>query len=157
MTSSRLWPHVRVHASGCTRSRSTGSACSSSSARPVRRTKCRISPSGFVGDFCIGASLASTSAAASFDASSDEPGGRVTLTWTLPSSNGGRKSAPSRGQLPAADADQHPGRAGAAAGPAHAEADQVAGHPLQQPQQEAVAARGASPATAAAGSTTAPA
>ena len=31
-----------------------------------------------------------------FDASSDEPGGSVTLTWMLPSSNGGRKSRPSR-------------------------------------------------------------
>ena len=31
-----------------------------------------------------------------FDASSDEPGGSVTLTSTLPSSNGGRKSRPSR-------------------------------------------------------------
>ena len=76
----------------------------------MRRTKCRISPFGFAGDFCSDRNFASTIADAWFDASSDDPGGSVTLTWTLPSSNGGRKSAPSVRQPPGADADQHPGQ-----------------------------------------------
>ena len=33
---------------------------------------------------------------AAYDALSDERGSRLTLIWMLPSSNGGRKSAPSR-------------------------------------------------------------
>ena len=65
----------------------TPSACSSSSARPVRRLKLatpRILPM-----------RSSTIAAIAFDVSSDVPGGSRTLTCTQPSSNGGRKSRPS--------------------------------------------------------------
>jgi hypothetical protein len=75
--------------------RLTGSACSSSSARPVRRVKWRTGPAGFAGVCRIVVSLASMSAAASLDAFRDEPAGRTTLICTEPSSNFGRKSAPS--------------------------------------------------------------
>ena len=71
-----------------------GSACSSISARPVRRKNTSTSPFGLAPDFWSARSLASTSLEVALDASSDDPGGSVTPTWTVPSSNGGRKSAP---------------------------------------------------------------
>ena len=118
-----------------------GSACSSSSARPVRRAKCRISPVRVRP--AISASLRACAIDDRrdiwFDASSDEPGGSVTLTCTLPSSNVGRKSAPRRRQLPGAERDEHPGQQEQKPGPRHAEADQVRRDPLQAAEQEAVA------------------
>ncbi|TWU20914.1 hypothetical protein Poly41_71700 [Novipirellula artificiosorum] len=72
----------------------TGEACSSISALPVRRTKYRISPSGLDALTCLSRKTASMEPDTWFDASSEEPAGNVTLTWTLPSSNGGRKSRP---------------------------------------------------------------
>ena len=57
-----------------------GSACSSSSARPVRRRNASTSPLGFASVFWSPLSLASTSFEAAFDASSDAPAGRVTFT-----------------------------------------------------------------------------
>ena len=74
----------------------TGIACSSSSARPVRRTNERISPSASCGEACIWRSVASMACAMLLDASSEEPGGNETLMRMLPSSNCGRKSRPSR-------------------------------------------------------------
>ena len=65
----------------------TPSACSSSSARPVRRPKLST-PFTFL-------IRSSTIPAMAFDVSSDVPGGRSTLTCTQPSLNGGRKSRPS--------------------------------------------------------------
>jgi hypothetical protein len=71
----------------------TGMACSSSSARPVRRTKESNSRVGSSAVARISFSLRSMILAASLDACSDEPGGRPTFTCTLPSSKSGRKLA----------------------------------------------------------------
>ena len=73
----------------------TGAACSSISARPVLLTKYKISPLGFPSDFCIARNLLSIKPLVLLDASREEPGGSVTLTRMLPSSNCGRKFLPS--------------------------------------------------------------
>ena len=57
-----------------------GSACSSSSARPVRRRNASTSPFGFASDFRRERNRSSADRVAAFEASSDAPDGRVTFT-----------------------------------------------------------------------------
>ena len=137
--SSRRWPAsgfmVRMYSPTL-----TGSACSSSSARPVRRTKCRIGPSGLSVDLLHRVELGvdqrrrprSTPSATS-------PAGSATLTCTLPSSNCGRKSAPSRVSCQALKPTSTQVSRSSDARPPHAEADQEACAPLQRAQQQPVA------------------
>ena len=64
----------------------TPSACSSSSARPVRRPKA-TTPATF-------RNRCSTMAAMRLEVASESPGGSTTSICTVPSLNGGRKSRP---------------------------------------------------------------